>query len=140
MRKMNVLEEQHDEIVMLVRKIAASLSGANISTQADLIASQLEELTSKLAVHLALEDLLVCRPMIQSQNVSLKSTAAKFRGDITCLQDICLNFAENWQAGDIRSRPQEFVQAFKAVASMLVGRFELELRQVYPLAAGRVAG
>ena len=93
MRKMNVLEEQHDEIVMLVRMIAASLAGANISTQADLIASQLEDLTSKLAVHLALEDLLVCRPMIQSQNVSLKSTAAKFRGDITCLQDICLNFA-----------------------------------------------
>lgn len=134
MRKMSVLEAQHDEIVGLVRKIATQISTGQIAAHADVISTMLDEMTAKLAIHLALEDMMVCKPMIQSANSGLKLTAAKFRGDVTCLQDICLNFAETWRSGDIAARPQEFIGAFRQVGSALAGRFDLVTRQVYPLA------
>lgn len=139
MRRMTILEEQHDEIVMLVRAVAARIAKADFIEQASSIAGQLEQMTGKLAVHLALEDLMVCKPMIQSKDIAIKTAAANFRGDVMCLHDICINFAETWREEDIKARPQEFIIAFRSVASLLVGRFELVTRQVYPVAS-RLAG
>ncbi len=126
------LSEEHAELVVLVRQLAAAVDLPSPPPILELFALR-RELTSTLVAHLKAEDWALYPRLMESKDARIAATAKAFSDEMGGLAAAFNIYSTRWSAMSITSDWNGFCHESKAIIDALTCRITRENRELYPL-------
>lgn len=119
----------------LANELGKHLFAAKLAKDAAQARKLLSELSGKLIVHLAAEDMLLYPQLLECKDPAARTLASRFIAEMGSIAQVFKNYVVRWNATtDIQSNPQAFVAETRAIIKALDERIHKENTQLYPLA------
>jgi hypothetical protein len=135
MARLESFRKQHEELMALVKRMAPLLKPEQLARDSQMMRDLLTQLTSKLMVHLAMEDRSLYPKLIVHDDGPTRATAKRFMAEMGSVAQTFGAYSKRWAAPDaINSNPVTFVAETRQLFEVLGNRIEQENKVLYPLA------
>ncbi len=130
----DMYRQQHKEILAVGAKLAALLDEKALVADAVPARHTLSELSSKVKVHLAMEDKSLYPQLAASKKPGTSTVATQFKQSMGGLVDVFLAFDKKYALPkSIASAPADFIRETKTVIAALGERIKKEEGELYNL-------
>ena len=127
--------KQHQELVQLVVEFSDYLNPEKIRGNKAKILEMLSILTSKINIHLAMEDRALYPRLIQSNDAQVAETASRFQNEMGAIKNIYGDYIARWSTGgNFLDSAENFISETQEIFRVLAQRIEKENETLYPLA------
>ena len=134
MARTDKFRRQHEEILVLARKIAALLGETIPIEDASLIRSLMLQLSGKVTMHLAMEDKSFYPSLVDSHDSSVRSLAKEYMDEMGVLATTFGHYMTSWtSAGAISDAAAAFSVETKNLFNALSKRIARENKHLYDL-------
>ncbi len=126
---------QHKEILGLVNQVLPLIESKDkVIANSKTISATLSSLLGKIVMHLSLEDNFLY-PKIMKIGPDQKKVAESFQTEMGGIKKAFSDFMKEYgSSSSIEAKPDDFVEALKAILSALGNRISREEKDLYPLA------
>lgn len=133
MSNLDMLEKQHEEVLILIHNIN-QLASKGLEDSAKEIAFQINALSGKLKMHLMSEDKFLYPSLTQSSNSTIRNTANAFQKEMGSLAELFLVFSQKYNiAMKITENKVSFLSESKQIFQKIESRMKKEDIHLYPL-------
>lgn len=127
--------DQHQELLEFATKISSYLNVAAIEKDADEISKQLNFLTGKLKMHLAIEDEFLYPTLKKHSDNNVQAMTEKFIHEMGGIAKAFMDYRAKWPTPTkIKENSKDFIKDTEAVFKVLKDRIDRENNQLYALA------
>ncbi len=132
MRRTESFRQQHQEILQIVKEMAAGLDPQKLAKDAGPMRSLLSKLVGKVSMHLTMEDNSLYPLLIAGKDAAASQTAKVFQTEMGGIKTTFTAYAQRWPlASDIQAQPAQFVSETKQIFAALGNRIEKEENDLY---------
>lgn len=133
MSNLDMLEKQHEEVLILIHNIN-QLASKGLEDNVKEIAFQINALSGKLKMHLMSEDKFLYPSLTQSSNSTIRNTANAFQKEMGSLAELFLVFSQKYNiAMKITENKESFLSESKQIFQKIESRMKKEDIHLYPL-------
>ncbi|MEB3287019.1 MAG: hemerythrin domain-containing protein [Vampirovibrionales bacterium] len=130
----DILKQQHAEVVRVVESLQKLLDPATVGANAQEVRDLLTKLSGLLQVHFSIEDRSFYPKLLDDPNPALAETAERFIDEMGHISKEFVAYTSRWgQEGEIESAPETFVEQTKGLFGVLATRITKEENELYPL-------
>lgn len=127
--------DQHVELLDFAKKISSHLTAAGIEQNADEISKQLNFLTGKLKMHLAIEDEFLYPNLKKNSDTNVQNMTEKFSQEMGGIAKAFMDYRAKWPTpSKMKENANDFIKDTEAVFKVLKDRIDRENNQLYALA------
>ena len=132
--KTETLRQQHKELFELASQLKDSLVPQQLKKDPEPVKWILSELSSKLRLHLVMEDEILYPAIADHSDEQFRALAQTFMHEMGGLHKDFTHYITKWLLlGHIQEKPEEFIDKTNEILDELIARINKEDKRLYPI-------
>lgn len=134
MKKTEMYRKQHADLARIVKEIEDDfLTSGKLPAQAAKVRDALNVLSSKISVHMTMEDNYLYPALLKHTDESVRAKAQTFIDEMGHIRKAFSDYNQKWFLQAIEKNPDRFAQETKALFAALNDRIRRENNDLYML-------